>query len=77
MSNAVGLRLRALRTERQVSLTEVAQVLALKPKDIAEIERGDRYLSVYEMGVLYTAFQWHPRQLLGMPLADAQAPRAI
>ena len=72
MSKVVGARLREMRLRSGVSLAQVAEVLALEEGEVAEIESGERHLSVFEMGVLSQTHGWTARELLGMgPALDA------
>ena len=77
MSREVGERLREMRTQSGISLTQVAVVLALEAGDVEQIEKGERYLSVFEMGVLQEKYGWDTRELLGMEKGVDTATRSI
>lgn len=62
----VGTRVRQRRLAAGVTQAEVAAVLGIDASAVSRVEKGDRHLSAFELGLLAQAFGWDARELLGI-----------
>src|SRR5712692_5736650 len=62
---AIGRRVAALRTVRQVTQVELAKVIGRDPSVVAKIEAGHRGVNSYELALIADALGATPDELLG------------
>lgn len=66
MTKEVGARIRERRLTAGVTQSDLARALGVDASAVSRIEKGERHLSAFELGVLVDTFGWNARDLLGI-----------
>jgi transcriptional regulator with XRE-family HTH domain len=71
----IGLRIRTLRQQKDLTQTELAKLLGTGQTAVSEVERGNRGLTVQQLVKLTRVLKVSPNQILGEGVQSEQHPR--